>query len=87
MTEFVAFRERNGIGDPVGIVEARNKTEAAKLARKEFGPGTYNCTPADGREPAWLRAEDPHERDRLEREAHDELQEKAYEHLRRKLGL
>jgi hypothetical protein len=87
MTEFVAYRERNGVGDPVGYVEAENKTQAAKLAREKFGPGTYNCTPSTGKEPAWLRVEDPQERARLERKEFDRHQEKAYEGLRRKLGI
>lgn len=63
--EFIVCRVRPvGIGSPVGVVMARTKTEAARLGRQKFGPGTYAyCRPAAGEDPAtlrWIRAGAPY---------------------------
>lgn len=63
--EFVVYRSRNGgyTSDPVGFVFAATKTEAARIGRKKYGPGTYSADKAarisKEQFPYWLRTGEP----------------------------
>lgn len=47
---YEAIKMQGMYGMPVGIVQARTKTEAVKAMRRQFGPGVYDAriAPSEG---------------------------------------